>query len=308
MLKKYKLNYRLSPAVKFAKPSAVVPGHDIVLTSAPGVISSTDEFYAITGRHSRITVAGTDIRYEPRTSPRLDLSSLVFLPARVMAANRLATSARTWAKLMKRDPQGAQQWLLVDRKVLQSYNTFVVESRKQDELIEATVGDRQPSPGAAKEEDVAPPSLVERVAGLIWVVDNVPQRLHGEDVTADTMLGHGRSLQLDGTPHFQETLIESGLDSVAELGYLKQETAAHEEDRHSVRFYALASGGSEYEEGLTVMHRSSSSGGGGKGDVDNGHHNEENDAGHGRGRSVSGEADAVPASSMAGFSSKWTWA
>lgn len=284
VLKKYKLNYRLSPAAKFAKLNAIVPGHDIVLTSASGVISSSDEFYAITGRHSRITVAGIDIRFHPRLYTRMDGWS-VFSAARVMAASRLATSSRSWAKLMKRDPFSAKQWILVDRKVLQSYNSYVTAT-KENELVEAVIEGRQLNLNAPQVEKQ---SVIDRVVGLIWVVENVPGRLHGEDVTAATMLSE-KQLHLQGTPHFAETLEESGLEKETgpEFEYLKES----EEKKHSVRFYAHAKGRSDYIEGLTVIHN-------------NGGINENGDH---EGIGVENGEDEGPTLSMAGFSSKWTWA
>lgn len=279
LLKKYCLNYRMAPTAKFAKVNAIVPGNDIVLTSASGVISSIDEFYAITGRHSRITVAGIDIRYEESlTEARKDLSTTLFIGARIMAANRLATSSRSWAKLMKRDPYGAKQWLLVDRKVLQSYNALMVKENEDENELEP-------------EERLHSPA--DNMVGLLWVVDNVPNRLHGEDVTQQIVDGH-KQLHLFGVPYFAETLAESGISMPSETefeGLRLKET----ESKHSLRFYALATDQSEYMEGLTVMHSNDVGSQGAAESIPSGEAGE-------------GEGEKGPSLSMAGFSSKWTWA
>lgn len=234
------MNYRLSPTAKHH----IVPGNDIVLTSTAGVISSTDEFYGINGRHSRLTVAGINMRYEPQLSSRIQLEKMVFLGARVMTANRLATSSRAWAKFMKRDPQSAQQWLLIDRKVLKGYNSF-----QGHEVVEAMIDEGHVEHQAKTSTQSSPP--VEEVAGLFWIVDNVPGRLHGEEVTAEA-LASAKELQLQGHPHFRETLEESRLPaSGPEFQYLK-ESQEHNNNRHSIQFYVIASGRTDYRERLSL--------------------------------------------------------
>lgn len=301
MLKKYKLNYRLSPAEQFSRINAIVPGHEIILTSASGVISSPDDFYAITGRHSRLTVAGIPIQYGSSVASKLDPKNFLFLPARAMAANRLATCSRNWAKLMKRDPQGgAKQWLVLDRKVLHTYNSYIAE-RKQNELVDASIDARQLN--AVELVTERPSSVVEGVAGLLWIVDNVPGRLHGEDVTSEVMEGK-RLLHLEGVPHFPETLQESGLlpSYDADYEFLKQEQAREEEEPlHSVRFYVLpAMGGSEYAEGLTVIHSEQSVG------EDQQHTGHDIITGD-RGLVEAEDREPTLSSSGGGFSSKWVW-
>lgn len=246
VLKKYKLNYRLAPGTKFAHSDALVPGHDIVmLTSASGVISSIDEFYAVSGRHTKMSVAGVDIRYEPQRLLPMNLENYVFSAARVMAANRLANSPRNWSKLMKRDPWGAQQWLLIDRKVLHSYNSFVTRA-KQNELVNAMIDDRQtPSVSADEKESVA----TKVISGLVWVVDNVPGRLHAEDVTGI------RELVLSGDPHFAETLIESGITTGgADAGFEYLKDGGNGNGLiHSLKFSIKATDVSDYAESLTAL-------------------------------------------------------
>lgn len=302
------MNYRQTTTGHFGKQNTV-PGLEIVLTSSPGVISSSDGFYAITGLHSRLTVAGIDILYNPQEGSGLDVQNFVFLGARVMAANRLATSSRSWAKLMKRDPYSAKQWILVDRKVLRSYNLYVAEAMQQNSVEVVSMNQIDGGEGAEKEKNS---KQSDGVAGIIWVVDNVPGRLHGEDVTALTVMGAKR-LHLAGLPHFRETLDESGLSSGngadPEFEYLKQAPAADDaEPRHSLRFYALSSGRTDYAEGLTVIHSSD----GDDGRVVGGAEDQEEGAGIGGGSGAEvglvEDEDRAPTLAMAGgFFSKWTW-
>lgn len=298
VLKKYKLNYRLTPAAKFAKLNGIVPGHDIVLTSYSGVVSSPDDFYAITGRHSRITVAGIDLKYDTRKlQDEMDLQNAVFLSARVMAANRLATSSRTWAKLMKRDPHAAKQWVLVDRRILYNYNSLVMDA-KQNELVEALLNEGHASTVEALSAENNK-SVADRLVGLVWIVDNVPNRLHGEDETERII--EGRKLYLEGIPHFAETGGVVGSTDVSPatdpgFEYLKQ---SPEGSTHSVRFYALAPGRSEYTEGMTVIHGAQDD------DEDKSLPNFDelvNDS-----ASLVESEGRVPALTLAGFSSKWAW-
>lgn len=309
ILKKYKMNYRQTSSGHFGKQNTV-PGKEIVLTSSPGVISSADGFYAITGQHSRLTVAGIDILYNPQEESKLDVQNFVFLGARVMAANRLATSSRSWAKLMKRDPYSAKQWILVDRKVLRSYNLYVAEAVQQNG-VEAVSPNQIDGGGAEDKEKTTKQSVSDGVAGIIWVVDNVPGRLHGEDVTALTVMGAKR-LHLEGVPHFRETLYESGLSSGngadPEFEYLKQAPVAEgAQPTHSLRFYALSSGRTDYAEGLTVIH--SSDGDEGDGRVVGGAEDQEEGAGIGNVEvGLVADEDRAPTLTMAGgFFSKWTW-
>lgn len=297
VLKKYKLNYRLTPAAKFTKLNGIVPGHDIVLTSYAGVVSSPEDFYAITGRHSRITVAGINLKYDlGKLHDEVDLQNAVFLSARVMAANRLATSSRTWAKLMKRDPHAAKQWVLVDRRILYNYNSVVMDA-KQNELVEALLNEGQGQSTVVALSAENEKSVADRLVGLVWIVDNVPARLHGEDETERII--DRKKLYLDGTPHYKETggLVGSS-DGSTDPGfeYLKQ---SQEGSTHSVRFYALAPGRSEYTEGMTVIHGAQD---GNENDVD-----ELVDKDY-DGANLAETEGRVPALTLAGFSSKWTWA
>lgn len=291
VLKKYKLNYRPSPHLKYA--NTIVPGHDIVLTSSSGVISSGDEFYAVTGRLSRITVAGIDIRYERTQHSTMDLANLVFMNARVMAANRLATSGHTWARLMKRDACGAKQWLVVDRKVMKGYNVML--AKKDDEELVQTDEEKRSS-------------VVSRLAGLVWVVDNVPKRLHGEDVS-EKVMGNGGRLHLEGMPNFPETLEDSGLTvngNSVEFEYLRQEEEVDKGASHSLTFTAKASASnSEFEENLEVRHSSKEGSERQKNDPEDG---DGDDAGSSnREGEEESEDNRGPAFSLADFSSKWTW-
>lgn len=281
VLKKYKLNYRISPTVRSA--NAIVPGQDIVFTSSAGVVASADDFYAITGRHARITIAGVDLKYSAEALQReTELLQVVPLPARVMAANRLAISTRTWAKLMKRDPYGARQWVVIDRRVMHRYNNAVMDA-KQSELVEAFLegGVVEKEPNQNNGNNNLP---LEKLEGLIWIVDNAISRLHGEDVT-ERMLQSGKAV-IDGTPRFKETQKESGLSN-DEPSY-EQLKQVPEEFSFAVRFFAIAPGRSEYLEGMTVIH-------GGEEMV------------AAATDQLEGDVEGEPAWSMSGSSSKWTW-
>lgn len=284
----------MAPPGKQNLHNTVVPGHSIVLTSFSGVISSTDEFYAITGRHSRLTVLGVDLKYEPKLHTDMDLVSTVFLAARVTAVNRLAVSSRSWAKLMKRDPHvSAKQWVVADRKVLHTYNSFLVENESE---LSAREGDSSTTTAS-----IAP--LADRISGLVWIVDHVPGRLHGEDVTAAIL--ERKSLRLDGVPHFEETLLASGLtlaNDVATTGqpgfeYLKHSDvvapAEEEQSSHTVKFYAIASSKSDYSEGMVVVH--------------SGQDSELGSRGAGNSPEEAEEPTSDSMFNLDGFSSKWTW-
>lgn len=292
VLKKYKLNYRLAPAAKFSKLNGIVPGHDVVFTGYSGVVSSPDDFYAITGRHSKIVIAGVTLKYAPeKLRSEIDLQEVVPLAARVMASNRLAISVRTWTKWMKRDPNGAaRQWLLVDRRVLHKYNSLVMDER-QNELVEALLVEVDGTRGDLANRSPDSNRIgSERLEGLIWIVDNTVSRLHGEDVTED-VVASGKAL-LVGTPRFKETLEESGVSDGPTFEHL---TTPQEELSHTVRFHALAPGRSEYMDEISVIY-------GGQSFAAASPPREAEDD-----MDQSERSGAEPALTVAGVSGKWSW-
>ena len=100
------------------------------------------------------------------------METSVFLGARIMAANRLAHSGKSWSKILSREESstgtGTKQWLIVD---LNKMNNSTKNSVQQES-----------SNSVKSEEKVADQKLNE---SFIWLVEQLPGRLHAEDVTLD---------------------------------------------------------------------------------------------------------------------------
>nr|XP_040240576.2 putative phospholipase B-like lamina ancestor [Anopheles coluzzii]XP_040240577.2 putative phospholipase B-like lamina ancestor [Anopheles coluzzii]XP_040240578.2 putative phospholipase B-like lamina ancestor [Anopheles coluzzii]XP_040240579.2 putative phospholipase B-like lamina ancestor [Anopheles coluzzii]XP_040240580.2 putative phospholipase B-like lamina ancestor [Anopheles coluzzii]XP_049461771.1 putative phospholipase B-like lamina ancestor [Anopheles coluzzii] len=268
MVKKYTLRYHLSAETARTVVSAqaaededraVVPGTNIVFTGYPGVLASLDDFYVISGRRQhRLVAAGVKMENEHVDLWRkIDLVRSVSLAPRVMAANRLGHSGRSWARYFARNPStGVKQWLVIDMSRFVGSNETEVEllatspaSAAVDQSVEdndiATGGGQDvvadgehqrivtkrmedyvdddfkehlsairqvrmvtipkaPEP-VAGEELVVEPSVGHTFgSGMFWVVDQLPGRLHAEDIT-DKIVSDGYWLT-NGVPYFREAL------------------------------------------------------------------------------------------------------
>lgn len=197
VLKKYKFHYHFSSSHKTNEVSGV----DIAFTSYPGSLASSDDFYIIGGRKTKLTVAG--IRLENKNInlwKTVDVDNAVLLAARVMSANRLAHSGRTWAKVMSRNPGfGTKQWLIVDTKRLQKTgdggNEVDTMAEALSEVKKLHLEDQENLSEEQKIEEAE--DLLEMVkpnedaSGITWIVDQLPGRLHAEDMTDEIVFGSG---------------------------------------------------------------------------------------------------------------------
>lgn len=178
MLKRYKFHYNYSD---HNKPHQVA-GVDITFTGYPGSLASSDDFYVVEGPKNKFVVAGIRIQNANIDLwKQIDVGKSVPLAARVMAANRLAHSGHRWAKVMSFHPGfGTKQWMVVDVGRLHN----MTELAATDMLLEKTVSVSGFENGAVTriEEDTTSRPRTKR-DGVIWVVDQLPGRLHGEDMT-----------------------------------------------------------------------------------------------------------------------------
>lgn len=214
MIKKYKFNFHFSESHK----SNIVPGSNIEFTGYPGAIASQDDFYMISGRLSKLTVGGVKMQNNnTNVWKTIDLQDTVLMSARVMAANRLAHNGKTWSRILSRDPtSGSKQWLVIDMQNLknaipskdnESTTEKTNESDFQTESISIELADAEHSGEDAEEIDVIPEVLtIENLYklnndGLFWVIDQIPGRLHAEDVTVE-LLKKGYWVG-NGKPYFE---------------------------------------------------------------------------------------------------------
>lgn len=220
VLKKYKFHYHFSTAQKTNEVSGV----DIAFTSYPASLASSDDFYIIGGRKTKLTVAG--IRLENRNLDlwkTVEVNHGVLLAARVMSANRLAHSGRTWAKVMSRNPGfGSKQWLILDTKRLQQ---TAETGNEIDSLTEALSEVKKLHLLDEDEENMSEEQKIEEAedflelikpntdaSGITWIVDQLPGRLHAEDMTDEIIFGGGGLWTGAGMPFFKEMQEASLID------------------------------------------------------------------------------------------------
>lgn len=179
--KRYKFRYHFSPDQR----SNSVPGVDISFTGYPGILGSTDDFYIVKGRQVQSIVAGVTMKNENlELWKNVNVSRAIPLTARVMAANRLAQSRRSWAKAMSRHPiTGNKQWVSVDLNKLRALES---ESENQADVTRK-------------------PDVSTNVNGLVWIVEQLPGRLHFKDVS-DNFLNGNTTWVANGVPYFEEIL------------------------------------------------------------------------------------------------------
>lgn len=116
-----------------------MPNEAILMTSYPGLLSSTDDFYLVTGPRTQLVVLET-------TNPSYNASAFdlvtprsVLYWQRVMAANYLATSGAEWMELAGRHNSGTynNMWMVVD------YSRFT----PGQPLVEGTLWVGEQAPG-----------------------------------------------------------------------------------------------------------------------------------------------------------------
>lgn len=176
-----------------------VYGVDIVFTGYPGNLASADDFYIINGKRSKLTVAGIRIQNNNVDLwKNVDSDNTVLLSARVMAANRLAHSGRTWAKIMSRNPGfGTKQWLVLDVKRLQNQTTMaLMKNETTVPIIPVTaLGFEDSSHQLAATPAITDDSFLDIPPktrnGVVWIIDQLPGRLHAEDMTQEVVYENG---------------------------------------------------------------------------------------------------------------------
>ncbi|XP_055627939.1 putative phospholipase B-like lamina ancestor [Toxorhynchites rutilus septentrionalis] len=237
MIKKYTLNYHFSEDSNIER---VVPSTNIVFTSYPAVLASLDDFYMLSGRKHKMVTAGIKIENDNLNLwTKIDLVRSVSLAPRVMAANRLAHSGRVWAKYFARSPStGAKQWLILDMKRLDRRIDVSDEYAETDEQlmnnanVDKSDSEEQPTESRILDDyvDVDFEENTRRITsigkisegGLFWVVDQLPGRLHAEDMT-EKIIKDGYWLG-NGVPIFKE---------LADIGHVK--TNSTNTQQHSIQ-------------------------------------------------------------------------
>lgn len=236
MMKKYTLNYHFSEE---ANVERVVPSTNIVFTGYPAALASLDDFYMLSGKRHKMVAAGIKIENDNLNLwTKIDLVRSVPLAPRVMATNRLAHSGRVWSKYFARSPStGAKQWLIVDMKRLNHGGNVSDDSAEAEETlmnhIETVEYDQQQVETMSQIDEYVDVDFEEHArritsigkisdGGLFWVVDQLPGRLHAEDMT-DKIVRDGYWLG-NGVPIFKE---------LVEIGHVK--TNSTNAQQHSIQ-------------------------------------------------------------------------
>uniref|UniRef100_U5EWZ1 Phospholipase B-like n=1 Tax=Corethrella appendiculata TaxID=1370023 RepID=U5EWZ1_9DIPT len=220
VLKKYTFRYHYSSE---HHKSNLIPGTNIMFTSYPGVISSLDDFYVISGRHHNVIVAGVKIKNRNQELWKtVDLDKSILMSARLMAANRLAHNGRSWSKYFARSPgTGAKQWLVVDTRHLHriNYNSKIfneISNRSSNtNTSSSNNNDGNNVELPPNYDDLLEVATIKKLPDtypvsdgrLFWIVDQLPGRLHAEDAT-ENILKDG-FWNGNGVPYFEELQIAS---------------------------------------------------------------------------------------------------
>ncbi|CAD7002811.1 unnamed protein product [Ceratitis capitata] len=200
--KRYKFHYHFSPNQR----SNTVPGVDITFTGYPGILGSTDDFYIVKGRQVQSIVGGVGIKNENLDLwQTVNVTQALPLAARVMAANRIAQNRRTWAKAMSRHPfTGCKQWITVDLNKLRPqdnlYMTLAEDEKHDDAALPLNAAD-----------EAAISERHNRNKGLVWIVEQLPGRMHLKDVSERFLTGDNSTWIANGVPYFDEMLQASGV-------------------------------------------------------------------------------------------------
>lgn len=189
--KRYKFHYHFTPNQR----TNTVPGVDITFTGYPGILGSTDDFYIVKGRQVQSIVAGVGIKNENVALwKNVNITDAVPLAARVMAANRIAQNRKTWGKAMSRHPfTGSKQWVTVDLLKLSATDS-AEDKQNQTEEVPVPVADR-----------------LNANKGLVWIVEQLPGKLHFKDVSENFLLTPNSTWIANGVPYFEDVLAASGI-------------------------------------------------------------------------------------------------
>ncbi|KAG6442054.1 hypothetical protein O3G_MSEX002134 [Manduca sexta] len=143
--KMYVMNFKLQP-----DSAELIPGRKMSLSSYPGFIQSTDDFYITS---SGLVAAETTIGNSNRTLfENVKPVGQILEYARAMIANRLARSGKEWVEIFRRHNSGTynNQWYIVD------YNKFTPSTSKQKGKVKP---------------------------GLLWVIEQLPGYTEAADLT-----------------------------------------------------------------------------------------------------------------------------
>ncbi|XP_077509295.1 putative phospholipase B-like 2 [Amblyomma americanum] len=140
--KKYTFPWHYTPSAK--KPGDVVPGRTITMSSYPGKLVSSDDFYLTS---AGLAVVETSIENKnPDLWLLLDPEAAPLTWVRAMVATRLARSGREWADIfaMKNSGTYNNQWIVLD------YKLFTPGNR----LPNNTLWILEQMPGITRQEDI----------------------------------------------------------------------------------------------------------------------------------------------------------
>lgn len=186
IFKKYKFHYHKNNK---DHKSGEVTGIDMIFTGYPGCIASTDDFYIIRGKNSKLTIGGTRIKNQNYDLMKnIEIDNSVLIAARVMAANRLAHNGYTWSNLMTKNTGfGTKQWLVIDVKQLQT--------REEN---------------GSTSDNVTSSAVKQHQKDVLWIVDQLPGRLQGEDITENVCFNAGYWFS-NGLPYIKEIFNASNI-------------------------------------------------------------------------------------------------
>lgn len=220
--KKYKFHFHHTSS---SATNREVFGVDIAFTGYPGALASSDDFYIVNGGYTKLSVAG--IRIENNNLDlwnRVDVTRAILLSARVMAANRLAHSGRSWAKLMALNSSfGTKQWIVIDVKRIHNETSIANQELTVEPLpvngvsdgFAADAGSTSDKPElVAVADDAHQVPRVRSRNGAVWIIDQLPGRLYGEDMTKEIVYEDGFWTG-NGIPYFEETRQLSNIDDTA---------------------------------------------------------------------------------------------
>lgn len=222
MVKNYRMRYHFHEKYD----SKLVSNTNIEFSSYPGVLSSSDEFYVLSGKMSKLIVGGVRIKNANKNLLRsVNLESSVLSAARVMAASRLSRSPKQFARYLARDPAfGGKQWLVLDERRLNRVYPRIrdiansIDNNVQTEATPVTSATTISSEkvfmdGKLRQLEISDSMNLEKVVepsinehDLIWVIDQIPDRLHGQDVT--TQFDLKRYWLIDGNVYFKVSLLQ----------------------------------------------------------------------------------------------------
>ncbi|XP_037498951.1 putative phospholipase B-like 2 [Rhipicephalus sanguineus] len=121
--KKYTFPWHYAPDT--TGPDDIIPGHTITMSSYPGKLVSSDDFYLTS---AGLAVMETSIENSnPDLWLLLDPEAAPLTWVRAMVATRLATSGREWVDIFAKKNSGTynNQWMIVDYKLFKPGSAIV---------------------------------------------------------------------------------------------------------------------------------------------------------------------------------------